>query len=91
MFPNVLTSLMLRGATIFFPRYEEFMFPGNLEIVVLIFSLFTFRLPAFNCGLIVVMSHLLQAHDVDTAINAFTRSVQLDPDNGESWNNLAAL
>lgn len=34
---------------------------------------------------------LFQAHDVDTAINAFTRSVQLDPDNGESWNNLAAL
>jgi cytochrome c-type biogenesis protein CcmH/NrfG len=34
---------------------------------------------------------MLQARELDSAINAFTRSVQLNPENGESWNNLAAL
>ncbi|XP_075516483.1 uncharacterized protein LOC142551240 [Primulina tabacum] len=33
----------------------------------------------------------LKARDVDKALDAFTRAVQLDPDNGEAWNNIACL
>ncbi|KAL8127597.1 hypothetical protein AgCh_014485 [Apium graveolens] len=33
----------------------------------------------------------LKARDVEKAIAGFTRSVQLDPDNGEAWNNIACL
>ncbi|KAK1369041.1 hypothetical protein POM88_035133 [Heracleum sosnowskyi] len=32
-----------------------------------------------------------KARDVEKAIAGFTRSVQLDPDNGEAWNNIACL
>nr|XP_024385943.1 tetratricopeptide repeat protein 27 homolog isoform X2 [Physcomitrium patens] len=47
--------------------------------------------PLHPDGWFALGSAAVQANDVDTAINAFTRSVQLDPENGESWNNLAAL
>ncbi|WOG90974.1 hypothetical protein DCAR_0310221 [Daucus carota subsp. sativus] len=33
----------------------------------------------------------LKARDVEKAMAGFTRSVQLDPDNGEAWNNIACL
>ncbi|WOL10567.1 tetratricopeptide repeat protein [Canna indica] len=33
----------------------------------------------------------LKARDVDKALDAYTRSVQIDPDNGEAWNNVACL
>ncbi|KAG9455334.1 hypothetical protein H6P81_008238 [Aristolochia fimbriata] len=33
----------------------------------------------------------LKARDVDKALEAFRRAVQLDPDNGEAWNNIACL
>lgn len=33
----------------------------------------------------------MQARDVEKAMAGFTRSVQLDPDNGEAWNNIACL
>lgn len=33
----------------------------------------------------------LKARDVEKALDAFTRAVQLDPDNGEAWNNIACL
>ncbi|KAL2459841.1 Protein prenylyltransferase superfamily protein [Forsythia ovata] len=33
----------------------------------------------------------LKSRDVDKALDAFTRSVQLDPENGEAWNNIACL
>lgn len=33
----------------------------------------------------------MQARDIDKALDAFTRAVQLDPDNGEAWNNIACL
>ncbi|KAK9146690.1 hypothetical protein Sjap_006593 [Stephania japonica] len=33
----------------------------------------------------------LKARDIDKALYAFTRSVELDPDNGEAWNNIAGL
>ncbi|KAI3702710.1 hypothetical protein L6452_28460 [Arctium lappa] len=33
----------------------------------------------------------LKARDVGKALDAFTRAVQLDPDNGEAWNNIACL
>lgn len=33
----------------------------------------------------------LKSRDVEKAIDAFTRAVQLDPDNGEAWNNIACL
>lgn len=33
----------------------------------------------------------LQARDIDKAIDGFTRAVQLDPENGEAWNNVACL
>ncbi|CAI0550901.1 unnamed protein product [Linum tenue] len=33
----------------------------------------------------------LKARDVDKAVDGFTRAVQLDPDNGEAWNNIACL
>ncbi|CAI7789947.1 unnamed protein product [Closterium sp. NIES-53] len=33
----------------------------------------------------------IQACDGDKALYALTRSVQIDPDNGEAWNNLAVL
>ncbi|KAK1354249.1 Tetratricopeptide repeat protein 27-like protein [Heracleum sosnowskyi] len=33
----------------------------------------------------------LKARDVEKAIAGFTRSIQLDPDNGEAWNNIACL
>ncbi|CAL9036967.1 unnamed protein product, partial [Musa banksii] len=31
----------------------------------------------------------LKARDTDKALDAFTRAVQIDPDNGEAWNNVA--
>lgn len=33
----------------------------------------------------------MQARDVSKALDGFTRAVQLDPDNGEAWNNIACL
>ncbi|GJV77434.1 tetratricopeptide repeat protein 27, partial [Tanacetum coccineum] len=33
----------------------------------------------------------LRARDLEKAVDAFTRAVQLDPDNGEAWNNIACL
>ncbi|KAH9607986.1 hypothetical protein KSS87_016735 [Heliosperma pusillum] len=33
----------------------------------------------------------LKARDINKAVDGFTRAVQLDPDNGEAWNNLACL
>ncbi|XP_031123423.1 tetratricopeptide repeat protein 27 homolog [Ipomoea triloba] len=33
----------------------------------------------------------LKARDVDKALDGFTRAVQLDPENGEAWNNIACL
>ncbi|CAO2842093.1 unnamed protein product [Amaranthus hypochondriacus] len=33
----------------------------------------------------------LKARDINKALDGFTRSVQLDPDNGEAWNNIACL
>ncbi|XP_051118224.1 uncharacterized protein LOC127242645 [Andrographis paniculata] len=33
----------------------------------------------------------LKSRDVDKALDAFTRAVQLDPENGEAWNNIACL
>lgn len=33
----------------------------------------------------------LKARDIDKALDAFTRAVQLDPDNGEAWNNIGCL
>ncbi|KAH9707057.1 hypothetical protein KPL70_012438 [Citrus sinensis] len=33
----------------------------------------------------------LKAQDVEKALDGFTRAVQLDPDNGEAWNNIACL
>ncbi|XP_078447813.1 protein prenylyltransferase superfamily protein [Wolffia australiana] len=33
----------------------------------------------------------LKARDLDKAVDAFTRAVQVDPDNGEAWNNIACL
>lgn len=34
---------------------------------------------------------LIQARDIEKALDGFTRAVQLDPDNGEAWNNIACL
>ncbi|WVZ18413.1 hypothetical protein V8G54_005735 [Vigna mungo] len=34
---------------------------------------------------------VLQAQDKEKALDAFTRAVQLDPENGEAWNNIACL
>ncbi|KAG0448913.1 hypothetical protein HPP92_027599 [Vanilla planifolia] len=31
------------------------------------------------------------ARDIDRAVDGFTRAVQLDPENGEAWNNIACL
>ncbi|XP_074269469.1 uncharacterized protein LOC141592626 [Silene latifolia] len=36
-------------------------------------------------------SAALKARDINKAVDGFTRAVQLDPDNGEAWNNLACL
>lgn len=36
-------------------------------------------------------SQHIQARDVEKAMDAFTSAVQLDPDNGEAWNNIACL
>ncbi|CAL5417907.1 unnamed protein product [Camellia sinensis] len=33
----------------------------------------------------------LKARDVEKALDAFTSAVQLDPENGEAWNNIACL
>ncbi|KAL6557578.1 hypothetical protein OROMI_017928 [Orobanche minor] len=33
----------------------------------------------------------LKSRDVNKALDAFTRAVQLDPENGEAWNNIACL
>ncbi|CAN0914414.1 Tetratricopeptide repeat protein 27 homolog [Linum grandiflorum] len=33
----------------------------------------------------------LKARDLEKALDGFTRAVQLDPDHGESWNNIACL
>lgn len=38
-----------------------------------------------------LMKILVQARDVDKALDGFTRAVQLDPENGEAWNNIACL
>ncbi|KAM6566834.1 hypothetical protein CsatA_025962 [Cannabis sativa] len=36
-------------------------------------------------------SAALKAKDVEKALDGFTRAVQLDPENGEAWNNIACL
>lgn len=36
-------------------------------------------------------SGTIQARDVEKALDGFTRAVQLDPENGEAWNNIACL
>ncbi|KAI5084964.1 hypothetical protein GOP47_0001133 [Adiantum capillus-veneris] len=36
-------------------------------------------------------SAALKARELDKAVDAFTRSVQLEPENGEAWNNIAAI
>ncbi|KAM7267769.1 hypothetical protein ACFE04_009935 [Oxalis oulophora] len=36
-------------------------------------------------------SAALKARDMDKAVDGFSRAVQLDPDNGEAWNNIACL
>ncbi|XP_072987775.1 uncharacterized protein [Typha latifolia] len=33
----------------------------------------------------------LKSRDVEKAVDAFTHAVQIDPDNGEAWNNIACL
>lgn len=33
----------------------------------------------------------MQDRDIDKALDGFTRAVQLDPDNGEAWNNIACV
>lgn len=33
----------------------------------------------------------MQDRDIDKAVDAFSRAVQIDPDNGEAWNNIACL
>lgn len=38
-----------------------------------------------------LVSQHIQARDVEKAMDAFTSAVQLDPDNGEAWNNIACL
>jgi tetratricopeptide (TPR) repeat protein len=38
-----------------------------------------------------IVELLLQARDIQKALDGFTRAVQLDPDNGEAWNNIACL
>jgi Flp pilus assembly protein TadD len=32
-----------------------------------------------------------QDKDLEKAVDAFSRAVQIDPENGEAWNNLACL
>lgn len=34
---------------------------------------------------------VVQARDIEKALDAFTFAVQLDPENGEAWNNIACL
>ena len=41
---------------------------------------------AFFCGYTT-----LQDRDIEKALDGFTRAVQLDPENGEAWNNIACL
>lgn len=41
--------------------------------------------------MIFASSGILQARDVEKALDGFTRAVQLDPENGEAWNNIACL
>ncbi|CAM8899236.1 unnamed protein product [Rhodiola kirilowii] len=36
-------------------------------------------------------SAALKARDIEKALDGFTRAVQLDPENGEAWNNIACL
>lgn len=38
-----------------------------------------------------IADEFLQARDVEKALDGFTHAVQLDPDNGEAWNNIACL
>jgi tetratricopeptide (TPR) repeat protein len=33
----------------------------------------------------------IQDNDLEKALDAFTRAVQIDPENGEAWNNIACL
>ena len=34
---------------------------------------------------------IIQARDIERALDGFTHAVQLDPENGEAWNNIACL
>lgn len=44
------------------------------------------------CSLVLNLKlEILQARDIEKALDAFTRAVQLDPENGEAWNNIACL
>lgn len=54
-------------------------------LYILFLSLFLFT----SCKLIA--EGILQARDTEKALDAFTRAVQLDPENGEAWNNIACL
>lgn len=38
-----------------------------------------------------ICNWLMQVRNIDKALDAFTTAVQLDPENGEAWNNIACL
>jgi hypothetical protein len=66
---------------------------GSASLKVGLISQLFLPLSNFGCWvhILLIYKWMLQARELDSAINAFTRSVQLNPENGESWNNLAAL
>lgn len=59
------------------------------------------RLDSVNCTLRfwflnskeswILTTKIVQARDIEKALDGFTRAVQLDPENGEAWNNIACL
>ncbi|XP_039055508.1 tetratricopeptide repeat protein 27-like isoform X1 [Hibiscus syriacus] len=45
----------------------------------------------YSNGWFALGASALKARDIEKALDGFTRAVQLDPENGEAWNNIACL
>lgn len=82
---KVIYAICIWVNSLFYGILHKFMCIGSTKMgeVLLFFSLSEISET--------IADEFLQARDVEKALDGFTRAVQLDPDNGEAWNNIACL
>ena len=52
---------------------------------------FTFQKLSLGRDISCCLVSFTQDKDLEKAVDAFSRAVQIDPENGEAWNNIACL